>query len=133
MFRVFNRLSARKPPGAPASEPAPARFDALFACATRAAEARDFERAVDFLDAAIAADPARPEACYKRGNALRNLGRLRVISVDTSLAHLSGALGRPTWALIPYTRDWRWLRTRHDATRQSLVSAHEVIPAGEAR
>jgi hypothetical protein len=37
-----------------------------------------------------------------------------VISVDTSPAHLSGALGRRTWLLLPFTPDWRWLRDRDD-------------------
>lgn len=38
-----------------------------------------------------------------------------VISVDTSMAHLSAALGRPTWLLLPYIPDWRWMRERNDS------------------
>ena len=38
-----------------------------------------------------------------------------VISVDTSVAHLSGALGRPTWILLPNTPDYRWLLNRDDS------------------
>jgi tetratricopeptide (TPR) repeat protein len=38
-----------------------------------------------------------------------------VITVDTSVAHLAGGLGQPTWILLPYTPDWRWLLGRADS------------------
>ena len=59
-----------------------------------------------------------------------------VISVDTSVAHLAGALGRPVWTLLPYTPDYRWLLDRDDSPwyptmrlfRQSASRSHaEVI------
>ena len=38
-----------------------------------------------------------------------------VITVDTSVAHLAAAFGRPTWILLPYLPDWRWLLDRDDS------------------
>ena len=38
-----------------------------------------------------------------------------VITVDTSVAHISAALGIPTWILLPEPADWRWLRDRTDS------------------
>src|SRR6185437_5672234 len=37
-----------------------------------------------------------------------------IITVDTSVAHLSAALGRKTWILLAHTPDWRWMRDRSD-------------------
>ena len=37
-----------------------------------------------------------------------------VITVDTAIAHLAGALGRPVWTLLPFSCDWRWLAGRDD-------------------
>ncbi len=38
-----------------------------------------------------------------------------IISVDTSVLHLAGAMGKPTWGLISYVLDWRWLLEREDS------------------
>jgi len=38
-----------------------------------------------------------------------------VLTVDTSVAHLSAALGKPTWIMLPHTPDYRWLLGRDDS------------------
>ena len=38
-----------------------------------------------------------------------------IITVDTAVAHLAGALGRPTWLLLPFIPEWRWLLERENS------------------
>jgi tetratricopeptide (TPR) repeat protein len=39
----------------------------------------------------------------------------RIVTIDSAVAHLAGALARPTFVLVPFTPDWRWLRGREDS------------------
>jgi len=45
--------------------------------------------------------------------AIENLDLL--ISVDTSVLHLAGAMGKPVWALLPFAPEWRWMLNRQDS------------------
>ena len=37
-----------------------------------------------------------------------------LITVDTSVAHLAGAMGKEVWIMLPFSPDWRWLLERSD-------------------
>ncbi len=74
----------------------------------RPAVRRDVENAADFADTAAL------------------IARLDlVITVDTAIAHLAGALGKPVWILLHVAPDWRWLTNRD---RQPLVPDRSAVP-----
>jgi tetratricopeptide (TPR) repeat protein len=54
-----------------------------------------------------------------------------VISVCTSVAHLSAALGRPTWILLAYCADWRWFCDRSDSPWYPTVRLFRQAKAGD--
>ena len=47
-----------------------------------------------------------------------------VVTVDTSVAHLSASLGKPTWTLIPFSPDWRWMLNRSDTPWYSSMKLY---------
>jgi ADP-heptose:LPS heptosyltransferase len=58
-----------------------------------------------------------------------------VVTIDTSVAHLAGAIGRPVWIMLRRNPDWRWLVGRNDSPwyptarlfRQSRAGGWEAV------
>ncbi|HTR77934.1 MAG TPA: tetratricopeptide repeat-containing glycosyltransferase family protein [Gemmatimonadaceae bacterium] len=75
------------------------------------------------LQVGAASAEARDSGITDLGPRLRDFGETAaaishldlVITVDTSVAHLAGALGVPVWILLPHIPDWRWLLDREDS------------------
>ncbi|HET9835222.1 MAG TPA: hypothetical protein VFP88_02585 [Rhodanobacteraceae bacterium] len=83
--------------------------------------------------------PARKPPFAMRDVACRDLCELArrmctldlVISVDTLATHLAGALGLPTWTLLPADCDWRWMRRRADSPWYPTMRLFRQTRAGE--
>jgi hypothetical protein len=57
-----------------------------------------------------------PEANADMENTAALIANLDLIlTVDTSIAHLAGALGKPVWTMLPCAPDWRWMEERDDS------------------
>jgi tetratricopeptide (TPR) repeat protein len=134
-------------PGAPylrPPEPPPARtggFKVGLVTSGSAAHVNDANRSLPpeaaarlrRLDAAIVElDPARSGARDFADTAAVVAGLDLVISVDTSVAHLAGAMGKPCWTLIPaVATDWRWLREREDSPWYPSMRLYRQARAGD--
>ena len=55
----------------------------------------------------------------------------RVVTIDSALAHLAGALGRPVELLLPLNADWRWLRDRRDTPWYPSATLHRQTRFGD--
>jgi tetratricopeptide (TPR) repeat protein len=81
------------------------------ALSARPAIARDIQKATDFADtAALVA------------------GLDLVITVDTAVAHLAGAIGKPVWIVLHVASDWRWLTERSDSPWYPSARLFRVTP-----
>jgi len=54
-----------------------------------------------------------------------------IISVDTSIAHLAGALGKRVWILLPFNPDWRWLLDRRDSPWYDAATLYRQASPGD--
>lgn len=54
-----------------------------------------------------------------------------VITVDTSIAHIAGTLGRPVWVLLPINGEWRWMNRRTDSPWYPSMTLFRQTKSGD--
>jgi ADP-heptose:LPS heptosyltransferase len=54
-----------------------------------------------------------------------------IITVDTSATHLAASMGKPTWVLLPFVPDWRWMLGRNDSPWYPTARLFRQARAGD--